>query len=671
MNRTLEMKVNLNVLEHLGMNLYSNVPAVLSEIVANSWDADATKVTISIDTKTKTIEIQDNGTGMPRDDVIDRFLMIGFQRRNKQHTSEFDRDPMGRKGIGKLSSFSIANKITVYTKSGKNSTAFCMDARKIKKESKSDSVDVYQPTELNWEEISPPIQSTGTIVRLTDLKIGITQNTIDGMRQRLARRFTIIGAKHNFEVTINENHIDASDRGYHKNVEFVWIYGNIGDEENSFSALAENGKENRGNIKSDKADEISISGWIGTVKHSGLLKAESGENLNRIAIYMRGKLAQDDILREFGAKEIYADYIVGELHCEELDRDDRDDIATSNRQALKGDDARVNALVDFVREELKHVRNNWSKLRGGVGIVEAQKIPAVESWFKSLKDDTKMKAKRWVGRLNTIRSTSQWQKMELLKASILAFEIYRRKEQLSVLEKIEDRSVEQILEIFKDVDDLQISYYGQIVGLRLNIIRKLNRLLNDDALERQIQKYIFQHLWLLDPSWERIKGSKVMESKVNNWLKNSTEKLSEKERNARIDIGYRTASGQHVIIELKRKSASISLGKLIDQIDVYRSGVEKKLSKMGNRYSNWPLDIVCVIGRRPKEWDAPGGPDRVQKTLNAFNARLVLYDEILANAEMVYSEYLDSQEKVDPLLEIFKGIDDFAKESGDSVDRLI
>ena len=664
MNRALEMKVNLNVLEHLGMNLYSNVPAVLSEIVANSWDADSTKVSISIDTKSKTIEIQDNGTGMSRDDVIDRFLMIGFQRRNKQHVSKFDRDPMGRKGIGKLSSFSIANKITVYTKSEINNTAFCMDARKIKKESKLDSVDVYQPSELNWEEISPPIQSTGTIVRLTDLKIGITQNTIDGMRQRLARRFTIIGAKHNFEVAINENQIDASDRGYHRSVEFIWIYGNIGDEENSFSALAENGKEIRENIKSDKAGEISISGWIGTVKHSGLLKAESGENLNRIAIYMRGKLAQDDILREFGAKEIYADYIVGELHCEELDRDDRDDIATSNRQALKGDDTRVNALVDFVGEELKHVRKNWSKLRGSVGIIEAQKIPAVESWFKSLKDDTKMKAKRWVGRLNTIRSTNQWQKMELLKASILAFEIYRRKEQLSVLEKIEDQSVEQILEIFKDVDDLQISYYGQIVSLRLNIIRKLNKLLNDDALERQVQKYIFQHLWLLDPSWERIKGSKVMESKINNWLKGSTEKLSEKERNARIDIGYRTASGQHVIIELKRKSASISLGKLIDQIAVYRSGVEKKLSKMGNRYSNWPLDIVCVIGRRPKDWDTPGGPERVQKTLNAFNARLVLYDEILANAELVYSEYLISQAKVDPLLEIFKGIDDFAKERG-------
>ena len=666
MNRTLEMKVNLNVLEHLGMNLYSNVPAVLSEIVANSWDADATKVKICIDTKTKSIQIQDNGKGMSRDDVIDRFLMIGFQRRNKQQASKFGRAPMGRKGIGKLSSFSIANKISVYTKSEINSTAFCMDAKKIKEESKSDSVDIYQPTELNWEETSPPIQNTGTIVRLTDLKIGVSQNTIEGMRQRLARRFTVIGAKQNFEVSVNEIPISASDRGYHKSVEFVWIYGDIGDEENSFTALSENGKENRRNIINGKTDNILISGWIGTVKNSGLLKAESGENLNRVAIYMRGKLAQDDILREFGAREIYADYIVGELHCEELDRDDRDDIATSNRQALKADDTRVGALVSFVGEELKHVRQNWSKLRGSVGIFEARKIPAVENWFKSLKDDTKTKAKRWVGRLNTIRSVDQWQKMELLKASILAFEIYRRKEQLSVLEEIEDRSIEQILEIFRDVDDLQISYYGQIVSLRLKIIKKLNKILDDDALERQIQKYIFQHLWLLDPSWERIKGSKVVETKINDWLKNSTARLSEKERSARIDIGYRTASGQHVIIELKRKSASISLGKLIDQIGVYRSGVEKRLSKMGERYSKWPLDIVCVVGKLPNDWDTPGGPERVQKTLNAFNARLVLYDEILTNAELVYSEYLVSQEKVDPLLEIFRGIDDFAKERGDT-----
>jgi hypothetical protein len=38
------MRLSLNVLNHLGINLYSNVPAVLAETVANAWDADAEHV---------------------------------------------------------------------------------------------------------------------------------------------------------------------------------------------------------------------------------------------------------------------------------------------------------------------------------------------------------------------------------------------------------------------------------------------------------------------------------------------------------------------------------------------------------------------------------------------------------------------------------------------------
>ena len=44
MEHKFTMSLSLNVLNHLGINLYSNVPAVLSEIVANSWDADAENV---------------------------------------------------------------------------------------------------------------------------------------------------------------------------------------------------------------------------------------------------------------------------------------------------------------------------------------------------------------------------------------------------------------------------------------------------------------------------------------------------------------------------------------------------------------------------------------------------------------------------------------------------
>jgi HSP90 family molecular chaperone len=54
--------LNLNIVEHLGKRLYSNVPAVLSELVANAWDADATEVKIEIDSDE--IRIKDNGIGM-------------------------------------------------------------------------------------------------------------------------------------------------------------------------------------------------------------------------------------------------------------------------------------------------------------------------------------------------------------------------------------------------------------------------------------------------------------------------------------------------------------------------------------------------------------------------------------------------------------------------------
>ena len=58
-----EMTISLNVLTHLGFGLYSNIAAVLSEVVANSWDADARQVCISIDTENEIVTIQDDGHG--------------------------------------------------------------------------------------------------------------------------------------------------------------------------------------------------------------------------------------------------------------------------------------------------------------------------------------------------------------------------------------------------------------------------------------------------------------------------------------------------------------------------------------------------------------------------------------------------------------------------------
>ena len=80
-NHTYSMTLSLNVLKHLGFGLYSNVPAVLSEAVANAWDADAEHVRINIDPQAERITIQDDGHGMTVDDINEKYLYVGYERR--------------------------------------------------------------------------------------------------------------------------------------------------------------------------------------------------------------------------------------------------------------------------------------------------------------------------------------------------------------------------------------------------------------------------------------------------------------------------------------------------------------------------------------------------------------------------------------------------------------
>jgi HSP90 family molecular chaperone len=114
-----KMTITLNVLEHLGINLYSSTPAVLSEAVANSWDANAKRVDIEIDTDAGRIVITDDGDGMTRDEINKKFLTVGYHRRvsgdAEATTTRLGRHVMGRKGIGKLSLFAIAAAVEIQT----------------------------------------------------------------------------------------------------------------------------------------------------------------------------------------------------------------------------------------------------------------------------------------------------------------------------------------------------------------------------------------------------------------------------------------------------------------------------------------------------------------------------------------------------------------------------
>ena len=222
------MTLSLNVLNHLGINLYSNVQAVLAEVVANAWDADAESVRVRMNVQGERITITDDGHGMSRDDVNAKFLMVGYRRRDsdaERITPKFHRPVMGRKGIGKLSLFSIANRINIYSIKDNSADAFRMDVMEIK-EKISESITSYFPEALNDFPSDLPV---GTRIVLSELKKTIWQAET-ALRKRLARRFSVIGESHHFSIVVNGTPIAVTDRDYFHKVQFIWTYDELGTE---------------------------------------------------------------------------------------------------------------------------------------------------------------------------------------------------------------------------------------------------------------------------------------------------------------------------------------------------------------------------------------------------------------------------------------------------------
>lgn len=102
----------------LGKSLYSNAWSAISELVANGFDAGANEVYIYIfinikNKQNSVIEIFDNGSGMT-DEEITTYVKVGYNKRSNQEVKK--RNPMGRKGIGKLAALYLSEEYSILTK---------------------------------------------------------------------------------------------------------------------------------------------------------------------------------------------------------------------------------------------------------------------------------------------------------------------------------------------------------------------------------------------------------------------------------------------------------------------------------------------------------------------------------------------------------------------------
>ncbi|USZ73227.1 BbrUII/HgiDII family restriction enzyme [Natronosalvus halobius] len=670
-NSKYEMSLSLNVLNHLGLNLYSNVPAVLSETVANAWDADAELVDVNIYPNEEVIIITDDGEGMTRQDVNNRYLHVGYKRReDRGDTSEkYNRPVMGRKGIGKLSLFSVAETVEVYTTKNGDENAFRMvvdDIREaIGEEEKPDSdqtpAGTYTPEPL---DDFPPDLDRGTRIVLKDLKKRV-HTAEQALRKRLARRFSIIGANENFSVEINGEPVEVTDRDYFHKLEYIWTYGDSKDysgDNKSYEDYCTDLNEEPFERENTTPDGNNISGWIGTVEVPSDLEenygSEESDDLNKITLLIRGKMAKENLLGDFNDSRLYTKYLVGEIRADYLDDVNEDDIATSNRQDIVQDDPRYQDLQKFLQEELNNIRRKWSGLRREKGSDKArEEVPVIDQWYQRLDSEAKRdKAKQLFGKINQITTDSEEEKRQLFKFGVMAFERLRYKDNLSKLDNLDPQDLTAVDEMFVDLNDLEATLYYQIVKQRIEAIEELNEAIEENYKEKVLQKHLFNNLWLLDPSWERATDSQYKESSISKEFEGELpDALTDNEKRGRIDIKYRLTTGRHVIIELKRPDRLVDTSELMEQGDKYKRALSKVLKARGRE--DEAVEVVFVLGREPRDWVNETDEQQKEQALRAMDMRVLDYKELLDNAEDSYKEYLDKQREVGEISDIIDQIE--------------
>ena len=645
------MTVNLSALEHLGINLYSNLAAVLTEAVANAWDADARTVDIRIDAKADSIVITDDGIGMTVEDMNKKYLRIGYRRREDESLprklTDKGRQIMGRKGLGKLSLFSIADRIEVHSAKDGQRHGLRMSVAGIL-ESVKNHEPCYRPASLPTNDVAV---ASGTKIALQNIKRQRIDHAVANIRKRLARRFSIIGEQFDFQIKINGQPVTTEDRGDLPIVQFLWKFGGYELEKSTDNQVLE--QEILPHRDENWPADWKLRGWIGTARQPKQLDNKGTGNLNGIVILARGRLIHANILDQVNDGKLYTKYLTGQIEANFMDQDDQPDIATSDRQRIQEDDQRYIKLAAFLRINLQQIERRWIEWRRQHEVKAAKKTsPALEEWLDILPPKFRPYAETLIAKLSALPIDDETNRKLLYRHGILAFERMRLRESTKQLvESVQD--VDKLLRVLADRDSLEGALYCDIVKSRLEAIEKFQSIVDNDAKEKVIQEFLFDHLWLLDPSWERVAASETMES---NLIKEGVivKDLTQKEKLGRIDIAYRTSAGKHIIVELKRANRKMKLIELLRQGMTYVDKLEKIL--LGQDEKHPDIEVVFVLGSTVDEEINKIGRYKSSMIAIAPGSRIVHYDSLIRNAQKAYAEYLEKDKTMDRLDHILNRI---------------
>ena len=621
------MKFDIGTIKHLGLQMYSTLPSVIGELVANSWDADATRVEITLPDKpidaSAEIVICDDGIGMSDADVRNKYLIIGRDRRDEEKA---DRTParrpiMGRKGIGKFSAFGIAKEIAVESVKDGEVSHFRMNYDEL--------LENADNREIELPQLSPTRDvSKGTTVTLRHItKFQTRSIPIDMLRRRLARRFAVIGAQHNFEVIINGEPISPEDRDLKRLLEkdmngepYLWEYNNEEIE-------PETG--------------WTVSGWIGCLNRRS-------PDINRIdrgiALMARGKLVQEPFVFDaVGGQQFAFSYLIGELHVEFVDA--VEDTIGTTRNSLVWDTEANTALKEWGQKKVNKIASAWAKKRREDNEWRLRKNQLYVNFQKRAEEIGNTRALKLADRLvrqavgkNPLSDAKELEPIIQMCLDFLEFDTFW--EIANDLTEAELEDPGKLLDLFREWQIVEAKEMERVTRGRIATIEKLQELIETNALEvPTLHNFLREFPWVIDPRWTLVAD----EVSYTQLLRDTFPEGSDvPEENRRIDF-LCVREGTHlVVVEIKRPGSKVSREEL-RQIEDYVIFVENSLQGTTDPESQYQevtgyllcgdlVDTPYVRGRRE----------------NLARSRIYIrrYRDLLSMVQRAHAEFLNRYKRL-------------------------
>ena len=568
--KELVLTVAGNLVKHLGVQMYAGRPVpAIAELISNSWDADATVVDVRLPlderwdpaNDSQFITVSDDGNGMTWDMVRDAYLNVGRDRRK---TEGRDRSPagrrlQGRKGVGKLAGFGIADTLEVQTIHQADDPDLekrvliwiRLDLSDITKiESGPAPVRVVFAGPVS--EAPPEARkSKGTTVTLRHLHERQARSS-DRFQGSMARRFLLLN---NFQVRINGQ--DLQD-------DLVTFQLRMPDD----------------GWTADKVQGCGpVDYWIGFTEHPR--QQNQGES-NGVLIYTRGKVSQEETFFDISGGvtgQHGLRYLVGKVRAEWLDAgiDSPDHIATP-RDAIAWESPEGTALREWGQRLLRKCLSEWANFRSSLREQEVRKIdPEVQSRIENLAPAYKDAALRFVEKFKSVEmEPSEFKDIISWFLDALENATLRR-----IFQRLRDTDVADLQQLDDLLSKMEVRIAVtllQIIEGNLAAIDTLERMHHEDAKERGlIAKHLERNPWLIDPTWMLNKA----EARVATWIKNefSLNRKRQAGDDDRVDFFCVSVGGTLHIVEIKR-GAHIATTNDILQADKYRDYVQGRFQEL-------------------------------------------------------------------------------------------